>query len=290
MKFDADKDEYEQTRSVRKRKRSSVKPRPTLFSLEKCGARVGELVTHVPLDEAITETDYKHKVLGHFSQGLALRYYSPESITSATAIPQELLQLFRESNHPIFREAPLLQPDNWLFLPDEKVAYTRPGTGSEVFGTVKTVNERGCEIECEEGLEHVSTLYLRKVIIPGDFVRVLHGPRKDSTGLVVAVTIRRVGLISDYDKASHWIDINTVTLTDSSRLVQANFPWKNVEVRILGGFFQGFKAVVKNVWPDGHGSLQVSIFIPTIHHSLEVDYTEIVEYRYASFIYQFSSS
>ncbi|KAJ3773309.1 hypothetical protein FB446DRAFT_622985, partial [Lentinula raphanica] len=196
----------------------------------------------------------------------------------AIAIPQELLQLFRESVHPIFREAPLLQPDNWLFLPGEKVAYSQSGPGSEVFGTVKTVNERGCEIECEEGLQHVSTLQLRKVIVPGDFVRVLHGPRKDTTGLVVAVTVRRVGLISDYDKAIVSLDSSC-----RSRIIlnsPTNFPWKNVEVRVLGGFFQGFKGVVKNVWPDGHGSLQVSIFIPVIHHSLEVDYTEIVEYRY----------
>ncbi|KAJ3968787.1 hypothetical protein EV361DRAFT_391082 [Lentinula raphanica] len=283
MNFDADKDEFEQTSTVRKRKRSPGKPRPVLFSLDKCGARSAELVSRVPLDEARTEQDYKHRILGYFSHGLTLRYYTPTSLTPATAIPHELMHLFVKSKHPIFEQAPLLQPDTWQFFPGEKVLYSAfgvVGTSELTTGTIRAVTERGCEVESEEGFHHIPTLQLRKVIHPGDYVRVLHGTHKDITGLVGAVTVRVVGLISEYGKTiSIWVDINTVTLTDSSCLVH-NFPWKNVEVRVLSGIFQGMKAVVKNVSPDGHGSLEVTLFIPAIHHSCEVDYTEIVEYRH----------
>ncbi|KAJ3816392.1 hypothetical protein F5880DRAFT_1619378, partial [Lentinula raphanica] len=234
------------------------------------------LVTRVPSDEARTEHDYKHRTLGYFSHGLTLRYYTPSSLTPAVAISHELINLFVKSKHPILARAPLLQPDIWQFLPGEKVSSSEFGGG--ITGTIKAVTERGCEVECEEGFYHVPSLQLRKVIHPGDFVRVLHGTHENITGLVGAVTVRLVGLITEYGKTiSHWVDINTVTLTDSSRLVH-NFPWKNVQVRILRGLFQGMKAVIKNVWPDGHGSLQVSVFVPAIHHSCEVDYTELVEY------------
>ncbi|KAJ3965903.1 hypothetical protein EV361DRAFT_937317 [Lentinula raphanica] len=275
MNFDADKDEFEQSRK-RKRKRSSGRPRPVLFTLQKCGARSAELVSRVPSDEARTEHDYKHRILGYFSHGLTLRYYSPTSLTPATAIPPELMPLFVESKHPVFEQAPLLQPDTWQFFPGEKVTSSEFGVG--VTGSIRVVTERGCEVESEEGFHHIPMLQLRKVIHPGDYVRVLHGTHKDITGLVGSVTLRLVGLIPEYGKTiSIWVDINTVTLTDSSRLVH-DFPWKNVEVRVLRGIFQGMKAVVKNVSPDGHGSLEVSLFIPAIHHSCEVDYTEIVEY------------
>ncbi|KAJ3771271.1 hypothetical protein FB446DRAFT_645543 [Lentinula raphanica] len=284
MNFDADKDEFEQTHK-RKRKRYPSRPRPVLFTLQKCGARSAELVSRVPSDEARTEHDYRHRILGYFSHGLTLRYYTPTSLTPATAIPHELMDLFVASKHPVFAQAPLLQPDTWQFFPGEKVSSNEFGG---ITGRIRVVTERGCEVESEEGLHHIPMLQLRKVIHPGDYIRVLHGTHKDLTGLVGSVTARLVGLIPEYSKtivSSNWVDVNTVTLTDSSCLVH-HFPWENVQVRILGGLFQGMKAVVKNVWPDGHGSLQVSLFIPAIHHSCEVDYTEIVEYRYVLYMHK----
>ncbi|KAJ3817830.1 hypothetical protein F5880DRAFT_1511457 [Lentinula raphanica] len=328
---------------------------------------VPRLVMNFDADKDEFEQTHKHRILGYFSHGLTLRYYTPTSLTPATAIPHELMDLFVKSKHPVFAQAPLLQPDTWQFFPGKKVSSNefggitgrirvvtergceveskeglhhipmlqlrkvihpgdyirvlhgthkdltglvgsvtarlvglipdsgiRPTSRAQFFpgkkvssnefggitGRIRVVTERGCEVESEEGLHHIPMLQLRKVIHPGDYIRVLHGTHKDLTGLVGSVTARLVGLIpdSEYSKTiSNWVDVNTVTLTDSSRLVH-HFPWENVQVRILGGLFQGMKAVIKNVWPDGHGSLQVSLFIPAIHHSCEVDYTEIVEY------------
>ncbi|KAJ3714766.1 hypothetical protein C8R42DRAFT_237617 [Lentinula raphanica] len=277
FKFDADRDEFEETRSSRKRKRQSGKPEPVLFSLEKCRASSQELVTRIASDEALTDHDYKHKVLGTFSQGLLLKYFTPKSLSTATSIPRELYHLFVKSRHPFFKTAPILQPDDWEFLPGDKV--TSSSHGREISGTVVSVTESGCEVECEEGLHSIPNLHLRKSFIPGDYVRILRGPEKDATGLVAAVTPRLVGLIPDHGTTvTRWLDANMVSSTDSSRLVQGNFPWKNVEVQITGRFFTNHKAVVKNVWPDGCGSLRVNVFIPAIHHSLQVDYTELVEY------------
>ncbi|KAJ3765741.1 hypothetical protein FB446DRAFT_654809 [Lentinula raphanica] len=284
IKFDADQDEFVQTRSARKRKRLSGRPSPVLFTLEKCGRRLQELVTKIPLEEAVTvNNDYRHKVLGDFSHGLLLKYFTLKSLNTATTIPHELLHLYVKSEHPIFRNAPLLRPDTWEFLPGDKIVSTYEGLRHGLSGIVKTVTESGCEVETQDGLYHVPMLQLRKVFAPGDYVRVLRGPESGTTWLVAAATSRLVGLIPDNGKAiTCWLDTNTVALTDSSRLVQLNFPWKNVEVRIVRGLFNNRKALVKNVWPDGHGSLRLSIYIPTIYHSLEVDYTEVVEWRYIS--------
>ncbi|KAJ3819358.1 hypothetical protein EV361DRAFT_796323 [Lentinula raphanica] len=281
MKFDADRDEYEQSRSSRKRKRAMARPPPELFTLEKCGPRPQEFVTKISSDKAVTEHDYQHKVLGTFSHGLILKYFTSQSLRTATVIPPVLMHLFIKSEHPIFQTAPLLLPDTWEFLPGDRVVSISHGLGRAVSGIVKTVAEKGCEIETDDGFHHVPTLQLRKVFTPGDYVKVLQGPKTGSTWLVAAVTSRLIGLIPDYGKAiTCWLDANTVTSTDSSRLVQVDFPWKNVEVRITRGLFSNRKAIVKNVCPDGHGSLRLLIYIPSIHHSLEVDYTEVVECRY----------
>ncbi|KAJ3767146.1 hypothetical protein FB446DRAFT_652605 [Lentinula raphanica] len=284
MKFDADQDEFEQTRSARKRKRRSGRPSPVLFSLEKCGPRLQELVTKTPPDEAVTDHDYQHQVLGSFSYGLHLKYFTLKSLNTATTIPPELLQFFIKSEHPILKTTPLLLPDTWEFLPGDRVSSTPHGLGGAVSGIVKTVTERGCEVETNDGLQHVPTLQLRKVFTPGDYVKVLRGPESGTTWLVAAVTSRLVGLIPDKAELetfqTRWLDTNTVSSTDSSRLVQVDFPWKNVEVRITRGLFNNHKAVIKNTFPDGHGSLRLLIYIPAIYHSLEVDYTEVVEYRY----------
>ncbi|KAJ3777021.1 hypothetical protein FB446DRAFT_634899 [Lentinula raphanica] len=196
FKFDADRDEFEETRSSRKRKRQSGKPEPVLFSLEKCRASSQELVTRIASDEALTDHDYKHKVLGTFSQGLLLKYFTPKSLSTATSIPRELYHLFVKSRHPFFKTAPILQPDDWEFLPGDKV--TSSSHGREISGTVVSVTESGCEVECEEGLHSIPNLHLRKSFIPGDYVRILRGPEKDATGLVAAVTPRLVGLIPDH--------------------------------------------------------------------------------------------
>ncbi|KAJ3717724.1 hypothetical protein C8R42DRAFT_741101 [Lentinula raphanica] len=278
MKFDADRDEYEQSRSSRKRKRALARPPPVLFTLEKCGPRPQEFVTKISSDKAVTEHDYQHKVLGTFSHGLILKYFTSQSLRTATVIPPVLIHLFIKSKHPIFQTAPLLLPDTWEFLPGDRVVSISHGLGRAVSGIVKTVAEKGCEIETDDGFHHVPMLQLRKVFTPGDYVKVLQGPKTGSTWLVAAVTSRLIGLIPDYGKAiTCWLDANTVTSTDSSRLVQVDFPWKNVEVRITRGLFSNRKAIVKNVCPDGHGSLRLLIYIPSIYHSLEVDYTEVVE-------------
>ncbi|KAJ3963980.1 hypothetical protein EV361DRAFT_981808, partial [Lentinula raphanica] len=268
--------QFEQKRKALKRKRGQCRPRPVLFTLDRCGTHVQDLVTRVRSDDAFTDQDFKHKVLGSFSHGLMLKHFLPISVRPATSISHEVLTIFQESKHPWFISAPIPRPDIWLFLPGEKVIFKK--SNIEFSGTVKEVGEGGCEVEAEEGLVHIPFVLLRKVIVPGDYIKVLSGPKKDTTGLVAAVTPRLVGIIPDHSQTrTLWFDSNTVGLTDSSRLVQDNFPWKNVQVRVMGGLYSNRTAVIKNVHPDGRGSLQLSIFIPSLHHSTEIDYTQVVE-------------
>ncbi|KAJ3964106.1 hypothetical protein EV361DRAFT_980827, partial [Lentinula raphanica] len=251
--------EFEQKRKALKRKRGQCRPRPVLFTLDRCGTRLQDLVTRVRSDDALTKQDFKHKVL--------------------------VLTVFQQSKHPWFISAPIPCPDIWLFLPGDKVVFKKSNV--EFSGIVKDVELGGISGDSrdenifpdEEGLVYLPFISLRKVIVPGDYIKVLSGPKKDTTGLVAAVTPRLVGIIPDHSQTrTLWFDSNTVGLTDSSRLVQGNFPWKNVQVRVMGGLYSNRTAVIKNVHPNGRGSLQLSIFIPSLHHSTEIDYTQVVEY------------
>ncbi|KAJ3825259.1 hypothetical protein F5880DRAFT_1611264 [Lentinula raphanica] len=286
----SDEHEFEQRRVALKRKRGQIRPCPVLFTFDRCGSRAQDLVTRVHADDAVTEQDYKHKTLGSFSHGLVIKHFVPKSVTPATSITSEVLSVFQESHHPLFMSAPALRPDLWVFLPGEKVTATRISdsmtsraavtnhSNDMISGTVEVVTETGCEVDTEEGLVHIPFYSLRKVIVPGEYVKVLTGSDKDTTGLVAAVTPRFVGVIPDYSQiTTSWYDCNTVGLTDSSCLVQTNFPWKNVQVRIMGGLFSNHTAIIKNVFPDGHGSLRLLLFVPSIHHSLQLDYTLVVE-------------
>ncbi|KAJ3766494.1 hypothetical protein FB446DRAFT_794048 [Lentinula raphanica] len=285
----SDEHEFEQRRIALKRKRGQIQPCPVLFTLDRCGSRAQDLVTRVHADDAVTEQDYKHKTIGSFSHGLVIKRFVPKSVIPATSITSEVLSVFQQSQHPLFMSAPALRPDLWVFLPGEKVTATISNfmtsraavtnhSNEKISGTVKVVTETGCEVDTEEGLVHIPFHSLRKVIVPGEYVKVLTGSDKDTTGLVAAVTSRFVGVIPDYSQiTTSWYDCNTVGLTDSSRLVQTNFPWKNVQVRIMGGLFSNHTAIIKNVFPDGRGSLRLLLYVPSIHHSLQLDYTLVVE-------------
>ncbi|KAJ3764508.1 hypothetical protein FB446DRAFT_796107 [Lentinula raphanica] len=219
-------------------------------------------------------------------------------VSPATSISSEVLSVFQESQHPLFTSAPALRPDLWVFLPGEKVTATKTPIGvasraqnDVISGTVQAATETGCEVDTEEGLVHIPFHSLRKVIALGEYVKVLTGSDKDTTGLVAAVTQRYVAVIRDFSQTTtSWYDCNTVGLTDSSRLVQENFPWKNVQVRITTGLFSNHTAIIKNVFPDGRGSLRLLLFIPSIHHSLQIDYTRVVEYRYVNQIHTVRNS
>ncbi|KAJ3751662.1 hypothetical protein EV360DRAFT_11444, partial [Lentinula raphanica] len=142
-----------------------------------------------------------------FSHGLIIKHFVPKSVTPATSISSEVLSVFQESQHPLFMSAPALRPDLWVFLPGENIAAARIPNGvtsravatkqpnDVLSGTVEDVTETGCEIKTEEGLFHIPFLSLRKVIAPGEYVKVLTGSDKDTTGLVAAVTPRFVGII-----------------------------------------------------------------------------------------------
>lgn len=58
------------------------------------------------------------------------------------------------------------------------------------------------------------------------------------------------------------------------------FPWKEELVRVTaGGPHRDQVGMVKRVWPDGHGSLALLLYLPQNDSSLEVDYFDVVELK-----------
>ena len=72
-------------------------------------------------------------------------------------------------------------------------------------------------------------------------------------------------------------------LKPSQQEFNIEFPWRDVQVRIVVGTFADHFGIVKNVWRDFRGFLLLLIYVPNQFCSIEVDHCCVVECKYVYF-------
>ena len=92
--------------------------------------------------------------------------------------------LFRLSSHPALTGSTFPRPEEWIFEEGERVIVS-----SEKEGRITAVESSHLEVDfaTNEGIKVVSWYNVRKIFSPGDFVIVVSGPSRGTTGWVERV-------------------------------------------------------------------------------------------------------
>jgi hypothetical protein len=104
---------------------------------------------------------------------------------------------------------------------------------------------------------------------------------------VISIRGSDLAVISSQDI---WVHVNTVKLATPTVTPISIEPWIDTEVKIKGGVYASLNAVVKQVRPDGRGSLRLVVYVPSIDCTLEVDLFAVAELKYVFYamsIYDF---
>lgn len=170
-----------------KRKRSAIAPEPALFN-----ANIIESVYGTP---AVKLDDGTYRFRGNiFSDGLVVKKLDFHSISlTSIFMPTSSFFLFQQSRHPTILAARFPRPLEWIFDEGERVLIS----SSNKLGVIKSVAAETAEIDLVggEGIISVPWNELRKHIVVGDFVEVLSGPLRESTGWVEGVEGETVHVI-----------------------------------------------------------------------------------------------
>jgi hypothetical protein len=129
-----------------------------------------------------------------FSDGLVVKKLDFHSISlTSVFMPTSLFFLFQQSRHPTILAARFPRPLEWIFNKGERVLIS----SSNKLGVIKSVVAETAEIDLVggEGIISVPWNKLRKHIVVGDFVEVLSGPLRESTGWVEGVEGETVHVI-----------------------------------------------------------------------------------------------
>ena len=161
-----------------KRKRTAIKPEPRLFD----PATFSSIFQRQPK----LQYDGSYTSRGHvFHHGLLRLNLDMHSISPvSTGIPSRILGLFRLSSHPALTGSTFPRPEEWIFEEGERVIVS-----SEKEGRITAVESSHLEVDLatNEGIKAVSWYNVRKIFSPGDFVIIMSGPSRGTTGWVERV-------------------------------------------------------------------------------------------------------
>ncbi|KAJ3764689.1 hypothetical protein FB446DRAFT_795847 [Lentinula raphanica] len=231
---------------------------------------------------------YRNKA---YQSGLILMYLSAASLSVARGISGQNRNLLIESEHPFVleRRHGLPIPEHWQFNEGDEVLILEEETqdsrlpSASHYGLVTSVLEGNCEVEHELNGSVKELIVVRmdmvKNITPGDYVKVLAGIHAELSGLVGEKSGRVIGLIPDNSYTVNvWVDVNSVgKATPPSSIAQSRSPFTDIEVLIMNADFHNrLVGRIKRVWPDGHGSICILVYIPSSDCSVELDYTQVV--------------
>jgi len=159
-----------------KRKRSAIRPEPRLF------------------DPTWFSSVFQRQAKFHhsgiytsrrlvFDHGLLRLNLDLHSISvNTTAVPSEILGLFKLSSHPSLAGSKLPRPEEWIFEKGEQVTVCSSGKEATIAGVESTHLE--VDLATNEGVEVVSWYNVRKVFSTGAFVSVTNGPSRGTMGWV----------------------------------------------------------------------------------------------------------
>ncbi|KAK1216797.1 transcription elongation factor spt5, partial [Marasmius sp. AFHP31] len=217
--------------------------------------------------------------LEYVAQPFTGRYQHPLKYAS-----RPLMELFQR--HSFCRNFPLPLPDYWRFEP-----------GDEVFVEDEYIisprREKGIVQECTENnflinfgrledgsddVRPVSERRLRKVVSPGDYVRILSGPFEGREGSVVEKHGPLLAVLEKNDTSSKrfLVNRNCVRREKASFYRPPAVPWLDKEVTIELGQHAGRHGIVKDVALGPYGDcFLLSLFIPELECSAKIEDTNV---------------
>ncbi|KAJ3765049.1 hypothetical protein FB446DRAFT_655790 [Lentinula raphanica] len=227
-----------------------------------------------------------------FQSGLIFKFCTPASLSVARGISGQNRKLLIESRNAyvLARQHSMPIPEHWRFDEGDEVAilveqWDIGSIGSTLYGLVKLVLDRSCEVEVTldhstKEIRNVGMEMLLKNVSPGDYVEVLAGAHAKLCGLIGEKNGRVIGLIPDNAySVTVWVDVNSVGKADPpGYIAQSRSAWMDLQVIITNAdLHQRLEGRIKRIWPDGHGSVRILVYVPTSDCSIELDYTQVVE-------------
>jgi transcription elongation factor len=177
-----------------KRKRSAIKPEPKLFDPTTFSSMFQR--------QAKRQNNGTYTSRGLvFDHGLLRLDLDLHSISlNSTAVPGDILGLFKLSSHPSLTGSEFPRPEEWIFEEGERVAVC----SSKKEATIAAVKSTHLEVDLatNEGIEAVSWYNVRKVFYDGAFVSVTSGPLRGTTGWVESIADDTVYLLEYKEKGN----------------------------------------------------------------------------------------
>ena len=169
-----------------KRKRTAIRPEPSLFDL----ATFSSMFQRQPKLQYDGSYTSRGLVFHHGLLRLNLDLHSMAPVVGG--VPSQILGLFKLSSHPVLTGSKFPRPEEWSFEEGERVIVS-----SEKEGTVAAVETSHLlvDLATNEGIEAVSWCSVRKVFKPGDFVSVMSGRSRGTRGWVERIANDTVYLL-----------------------------------------------------------------------------------------------
>ena len=177
-----------------KRKRTPVKPEPSLFD----PATFSTMFQREPKLQCDGSYTSRGLVFHHGLLELNLDLHSIS--LNSTRVPGRILGLFKISSHPALVGTSFPPPEEWTFEEGERVFLV----SSEKEARIAAVKYTHLEVDLatNEGIEVVSWYNVRKVFSAWDFVSVMSGPLRGTMGWVERIADDTVYLLEYKEKGN----------------------------------------------------------------------------------------
>ena len=159
-----------------KRKRTAIRPEPRLFD----PTWFSSVFQRQPKLHHNGIYTSRGRVFDHGLLRLNLDFHSIS--VNTTAVPSEILGLFKLSSHPSLSGSKLPCPEEWTFEEGERVTVCSSGKEATIARVESTHLE--VDLATNEGIEAVSWYNVHKVFSAGAFVSVTNGPSRGTMGWV----------------------------------------------------------------------------------------------------------
>ena len=177
-----------------KRKRTPIKPEPSLFN----PATFSTMFQREPKLHYDGSYTSRGLVFRHGLLQLDLDFHSIS--LNSERIPGRILGLFKLSSHPALVGTSFPPPEEWTFEEGEQVFLV----SSEKKATIAAVKYNHLEVDLvtNEGIEVVSWYNVRKVFSAGNFVSVTSGPLRGTMGWVERIADDTVYILEYEEKGN----------------------------------------------------------------------------------------
>ncbi|KAL0572491.1 hypothetical protein V5O48_009478 [Marasmius crinis-equi] len=247
------------------------RPQPALFDPEKYGI-------HTSSEKRGGYAGYTFQGMW-LTHGLLLKFFPVARLLSVTIVPPETPELFAQ--HPFSRKFPVPVVDLWRFDSwDEVDVSAYPvSKASSCQGHLIVLEDGQFRVDVGAGEVHaVEQTSLKKIVVPGDMITVLTGPKARREGVVIEKHGTTLGVGDEMfpEVIRFFTHVNCVRRR-SSFVYPTQAPWIGTEVMVVRGPFAQKAGIVRVAKVSRHRDcLTLSIYIPALDNSVCVDDVDVL--------------